>query len=169
MDSILKQEKRDLKKKEKKEELKKARVKRKLKKILNIFYTIIAVVAIIWGISSLASNTKKLPPTSMQGHIEESPASHILTEEMPENIQRHMLEHADGNGDSGVIVQYNCEKFECESDLVKKLAKIVKEYPTFVYLAPSSEYDGKIILTRPGKIKVLDEFNEKVIKSFIIN
>jgi len=119
--------------------------------------------------SFLVSGAKKLPPASAQGHIEESLTSHIVTEEIPENIQKHMLEHADGKGSPGLIMQYNYEKFECENNLVEKLTKIVKEYPSFVYLAPSSKYDGKIILTRPGKLKILDQFDEKTIRAFIIN
>ena len=169
MDNISKQEKRELKKKGEKEELQKVRTKRKFKKIQNIFYIIFILILIIWGISFLASNTKKLPPIGMQGHIEESPTSHILTEEMPENIQKHMLEHADGNGDPGVIIQYNCEKFECSGDLIENLTKMVNEFSSFVYLAPSSKYDGKIILTRPSKIKILNQFDEEVIRAFIIN
>ncbi len=169
MDNISKQEKRRLKKEERKEEFKKSRKKRRFKKNLNIFFAVFVLILVAWGIGFLASNTKKLPPTNMQGHIEESPASHILTEEMPENVQRHMLEHSDGNGASGVIVQYNCKKFECKNNLVESLTKIVKEYPKFVYLAPNSKYDGKIILTRPGKLKILDQFDEKTIRAFIIN
>jgi len=169
MENISKQEKRELKKKEKEEKSGQEKRKRKIKKFLNISYAVVAVVAFVWGVSFLASGVKKLPPTTMQGHVEESPASHILTEEMPENIQKHMLEHADGSGSPGVIIQYNCEKFECEDNLVEKLEKIVEEYSSFVYLAPNSKYDGKIILTRSNKIKVLDSFNKEEIRAFIIN
>src|SRR3546814_5300901 len=37
-----------------------------------------------------------LPPTTMAGHTEELPGGYVLSTPMPEAIQRHMLEHADG-------------------------------------------------------------------------
>src|SRR3546814_15184381 len=39
-----------------------------------------------------------LPPTTMAGHTEELPGGYVLSTPMPEAIQRHMLEHADGKG-----------------------------------------------------------------------
>lgn len=126
----------------------------------------LGTAGVIWGLIVLISAKPKLPPTSQQGHIEASPDSHILDSPMPENIQKHMLEHADGAGAPGIIIQYNCENFECESDLVNKLAQIAKDYPAYVYLAPNN-YDGKIILTRLGKMEILDGFDESKIRGFI--
>ena len=79
-----------------------------------------------------------------------------------------MLEHADGDGKNGlgVIIQYNCEKYRCEKDLIEKLKTLVKKYPKNVYLTPGN-YDGKIILTRLGKREILDKFDEQKITSFI--
>jgi hypothetical protein len=128
-------------------------------------YIVVAVAVIALGIRYL-SNQPNLPPTNMQGHIEESPKSHIVDAPMPDAIQRHMLEHADGKGKPGVLIQYNCKKYSCESDLIQKLTDLVKQYPNNVYLAPN-DYDGKIILTKMGSIKVLDGFDEQAIKDFI--
>ena len=162
----------DLKKGEKEQIKKKDKVKEKIneapKKIGKyILYTLIAV-GIIGGLGWLISLAPNLPPISMENHSENSPIAHIITTKMPDPIQRHMLEHADGNDSngSGIIIQYNCDDYECQSDLVQKLTALVKEYPRNVYLAPNN-YDGKIILTRLGKRKVLDEFDEQAIRDFI--
>lgn len=82
--------------------------------------------------------------------------------------QRHMLEHADGSGSSGIIVQYNCDDYACEDGLVEQLTNLMSEYPDNVYLAPN-RYDGKIILTKLGRRKIFDEFNEQEIRSFFGN
>jgi len=101
-------------------------------------------------------------------HVEQSPPAHIVTQPIPEPIQRHMLEHADGieGGKSGIIIQYNCQDFDCEEDLVEMLTELVRDYPSNVYLAPN-DYNGKIILTKLGKIEILDGFDEDKIKDFI--
>ncbi len=78
-----------------------------------------------------------LPPISANPHVEVSPQEHILTEPMNLSVQRHMLEHADGDGQPGVIINYNCEDFDCNDDFLPTLAKTVETYPNFVYLAPS--------------------------------
>jgi hypothetical protein len=40
--------------------------------------------------------------------------------------QKHMLEHADGSGRPGVIINYNCAKFRCQDGMtVTKLGKIL--------------------------------------------
>lgn len=129
-----------------------------------------AIIAASAALIALAgwyiSNQPNLPPTNMQGHIEESPSAHIVDAPIPDNIQRHMLEHADGKGKPGILVQYNCKKYSCEPDLVGKLTDLVKQYPDNVYLAPN-DYDGKIILTKTGSYKVLDSFDEQTIRKFI--
>lgn len=112
------------------------------------------------------SNQPKLPPIDMEGHIEQNPPSHISDQEMPEPIQKHMLEHADGKGKPGVVIQYNCKKYNCEKGLTDKLENFVKKYSENVYLARGN-YDGKIILTRLGKREILDQFDEEQIKDFI--
>ncbi len=88
---------------------------------------------------------------------------------MPLSMQKHMLEHADGQGPPGVIINYNCEDFECEPDLIDKLKAIAQDYPEFVYLAPFPNMSAKIAITRRGAIEVLDEFDEERIRRFIEN
>ena len=77
-----------------------------------------------------------------------------------------ICEHADGSGKPGIIIQYNCQKYTCEPDLIEKLTVLVKEYPDNVYLAPNN-YDGKIILTKEGKLEILEQFDEQKMKDFI--
>ena len=122
----------------------------------------LAAAAVWWWTSGLS-----LPPTDMEGHIESSPPSHILTVPMAEVVQRHMLEHADGRGPPGVIIQYNCADYDCEPDLIQKLTKIVLDHGANVYLAPGS-YDGKIILTKLNRRKILEDFDDAAIRRFIV-
>ncbi|OGK26028.1 hypothetical protein A3C28_02130 [Candidatus Roizmanbacteria bacterium RIFCSPHIGHO2_02_FULL_39_9] len=130
---------------------------------LIVFGVLITLGGIIWYIRMQPN----LPPIDMSGHIEQNPKSHVLNEAMPDPIQKHMLEHADGEGEPGVIIQYNCTKpYICESGLVDKLKVVVKKYPENVYLAPNT-YDGVIILTKLNKREILDKFDEKKIKDFI--
>lgn len=107
-----------------------------------------------------------LPPITMAGHTETLPPGYILSTPMPQTIQKHMLEHAGGSGAPGVIIQYNCEDFECEPGLVEQLAEIARSYRGSVYLAPNT-YDGKVILTKLDKRTILDQFDERAIRSFI--
>ena len=127
-----------------------------------VLLTAIVVIGLGWFISA----RPHLPPTTMQKHIESSPSAHIISKPIPDSIQRHMLEHADGKGKPGVIMQYNCQKFTCESDFIQKLASLAAQYPDNVYLAPNS-YDGKLILTKNGSLKILENFDEQAIKDFI--
>lgn len=115
-----------------------------------------------WWLQSRPS----LPPIDMSGHIERWPPWRILSEPIPEIIQKHILEHISDEGPPGVLVQYNCEKYGCEPDLVDKLAALARDYSPIVYLAPST-YDGKIILSKLGQRRVLDEFDEAAIRNFI--
>ncbi len=157
-------------KRQKQEKEKKDTRKKKLSETLRrigryLLYVVIAI-GIVGGLRWYITNRPSLPPTTMEGHIESSPENHISTNRIPDNIQRHMFEHADGKGKPGIIIQYNCEKYSCEPDLVQKLTDLVKRYPDNVYLAPNN-YDGKIILTKLGKMKILESFDEKTINDFI--
>lgn len=152
----------------KKEQRKKDKSKNLFRKVVPYILIGLGATGIIWGLIAFVSAKPKLPPISQQGHIEASPDSHILNLPMPEAIQKHMLEHADGRGKPSIIIQYNCEDFECGGDLVNQLTELVKDYPENVYLAPNN-YDGKIILTRESEIEVLDGFNEGKIREFIEN
>ena|SRR3989338_1154634 len=135
-------------------------------KIGNWPILIIAAV-IIGGIYFLVPNTKTLPPTDIQGHIEMSPPSHILKEPMSISVQKHMLEHADGRGPPGVVINYNCKDYTCEDGLIEKLEAFAKRY-NHVYVAPFPKMDAKIALTKYGKIEILDNYDEKRIESFIV-
>lgn len=121
---------------------------------------------IIGGFGWYVLTRPNLPPTTMAGHAEESPKSHISDVPIPENIQKHMLEHADGKGKPGVVIQYNCQDYSCEPDMIQKLSDLVKKYPDNVYLAPGN-YDAKVVLTKLGELKTLDGFNESAIKEFM--
>lgn len=161
-----KHERYELKRQRKEEERKRQQLKHSIKNLINIASIVIVVGGAFFGLGWFILNRPNLPPTSLEGHIEESPSGHILSEPMPEVIQKHMLEHADGKGKPGIIIQYNCQKYFCEPDLVQKLTELVKQYPENVYLAPNN-YDGKIILTKLGKIQILDVFDEQIIRKFI--
>jgi len=162
-----KRERRELKAKEKEAE-RQARGRRQLLKRWAKWGVIglIAPVGLGWLGYSLVT-AKRLPPTGMADHIEVSPPGHILTEPMPLNIQKHMLEHADGGGPPGVIINYNCVKFRCPDGMIERLTTIARSYPTFVYLAPFPDMDVKIAITRLGKIITLDEVDEQRIHEFI--
>ena len=139
-----------------------------LKKIRNYGIFIAVLVLVIVGIYFMFSSVKTLPPTDMRGHIEENPPSHILKEPMPLAIQRHMLEHADGSGSGGIIINYNCEDYNCESDLIEKLEAFARIYTANVYVAPFKDMDAKIVLTRQNGIDILDDYDEGRINNFII-
>ena len=160
----------DLRKRQKEQAKKKERVKGKMsnapKKVGKYIIYILIAVGIIGGLSWGATRLPNLPPTVQENHSENIPSAHILTERMPDRIQRHMLEHADGSGDPSIIIQYNCDYYECESEMVDQLTILVEEYPDNVYLAPNN-YDGKIILTKLGRRKILDRFDAQIIRDFI--
>lgn len=127
---------------------------------------LVAAGGLGWLGYSIAT-AKRLPPTSMTDHTEELPPGHILTTPMPLTIQKHMLEHADGGGRPGVIINYNCVKFRCPEGMVERLEKVARGYPAFVYLAPYPEMDTKVAVTRLGEILALDEPDEARIRDFI--
>ncbi len=130
------------------------------------FVTIVLIVLAVRYASGASASTY-YPPTDIVGHTETSPPSHILDRPMPLSTFKHMLEHSDGNGPPGVIINYNCEDYECEPDLIDRLRAIAEDYPDFVYLAPFPDMTTKIAVTRRGRQIVLDEFDEQRIRDFI--
>lgn len=138
------------------------------RKIKKYSVSIIVISLIVLGIFWMFSSIKTLPPTDMQGHAEKNPPSHILKEPMPLAIQKHMLEHADGvkGGRGGIIINYNCKDYNCESDLIENLEQFGYEFD-YVYVAPFKNMDAKIALTKLNKIEILEEYNEEKIRSFI--
>jgi hypothetical protein len=158
--------KKRLKELRRRERQREARI-RSLKKWGGIVTLVLAIVALGYGGYRWVLGAKYYPPTDIAGHTEDVPPGHILNEPMPLAVQKHMLEHADGSGPPGVIINYNCEDFTCEPDLIERLAEIAQEYPSFVYLAPFPGMDAKIALTRLGELEVLDSFDEERIRAFI--
>lgn len=160
----------ELRKKQKEEtggrERRKEQLSKTPKKIGKYLLYAIGGIVIIGGIGWFLSSRPNLPPTTIENHSEDSPPAHILTEPISDRIQRHMLEHADGGGRPGILIQYNCRSFECEPDLIEQLTDLVRQYPDNVYLAPNN-YDGKIILTKEGRREILDSFDEEAIGNFI--
>ncbi|MCP6718770.1 MAG: hypothetical protein KJI71_00880, partial [Patescibacteria group bacterium] len=81
----------ELKREQKQTEKKKLRnssgLSTNLKKIVTYLTYAAIGIGFIVIIFRLIGGQPKLPPISMQGHIEVSPPSHILNEPMPENIQ----------------------------------------------------------------------------------
>ena len=138
-----------------------------VKKIRNWGIFIIIVLLIVFGFWKV-SNVERLPPTDIQGHIESNPPSHIIKEPMPIAIQKHMLEHVDGiEGErGGVIINYNCKDYSCEENLIEKIEAFASDYD-YVYVAPFKGMDAKIAITKFGKIKILEEYDETLIKNFI--
>lgn len=165
-DDLSRSERKRLKKLERKLEKRKGEKTSSYKRLLQKGLILLIVIGIVGGLAWFTLSRPKLPPTNMQGHIEKSPSFHVLDKPMPEVIQKHMLEHADGAGRPGVIIQYNCKKYSCEKNLVANLKKLVKNYPEHVYLAPG-DYDGKIILTKLGEREILDKFDEQKISDFV--
>jgi len=127
----------------------------------------VVVIVIVGGIYLMISSIKTLPPTDMSGHVEANPDSHVLRTPMPILIQKHMLEHSDGTGPPGIIINYNCEDYNCEPGLIENLEAFAAQYPSNVYVAPFKGMDAKIALTRLGRIEILDEFDAARINSFI--
>ncbi len=138
-----------------------------LKKLGGIFVLVLLIAGLGYGGYRWVSGARYYPPTDFTGHTEDLPSGHILTEPMPLPIQKHMLEHADGRGRPGVIINYNCEDFDCAPDLIERLTEVAQEYSDYVYLAPFPDMDTKIALTHVGKLETLDAFDEGRIRAFI--
>jgi hypothetical protein len=164
---LSRKERRKTKEQQKEAEHRRRRRKRLVKKSVTWGVVgLIVSVGVVWLGYSIAT-AKRLPPTSIADHVEQSPSGHILTTPMPIAIQKHMLEHADGGGRPGVIINYNCVKFRCADGLIDRLAGVVRAYPDFVYLAPYPEMDVKIAVTKLGKILTMDDPDLEKIRVFI--
>ncbi|MCH7850222.1 MAG: hypothetical protein IH845_01115 [Nanoarchaeota archaeon] len=141
------------------------------KKIRNwgIFIVIFGVFlfGIVWSFTSISS-AQELPPTTMAGHVEASPPAHVIKKPMGVAVQKHMLEHVDGNdgGKGGVIINYNCKDFECEDDLISNLESFAGKF-NYVYVAPFKNMPVKIALTKLGFIETYDEYDSIKIETFI--
>jgi len=141
--------------------------KKLLGRIKSLSIVLVVMVALAASIYWWMGRRQILPPTDISGHVEQNPSAHILNEPMPLAIQKHMLEHADGVGQPGVVINYNCEDFECEGDLKEKLEQVANRYPEFVYVAPYPSMAKKLAMTRFGRIQTFDEFDEERLIRFI--
>jgi len=112
------------------------------KKIRNWAIFGVVIILLIWGVIALIPNTGGLPPTSMEGHTERVLGSHIQKKPFPLEVQKHMLEHADGEdgGPPGIIINYDCKNYDCSPDLIEKLEAFAIKYPANVYVAPFKKY-----------------------------
>lgn len=166
-EALSRKERRQLKAEQKETERRRQRRKRLLKKALTWGGVgLIALTGLGFLGYSLAT-AKRLPPSDIAGHTEDVPPTHIRTTPMPLTIQKHMLEHADGRGRPGVIINYNCKKFRCPDGMIDRLADVARAYPEFVYLAPYPDMDVRIAVTKLGKFLILDDVDEVRIRAFI--
>ena len=68
------------------------------------------ILLVFVGLFRYIKSLPNLPPIDLSGHIEQNPPSHISDQEMPELVQKHMLEHADGEDKKGQIVNFITSK-----------------------------------------------------------
>jgi len=149
--------------------VKKELITKKAKKKIFMLAVVFAIVFLIsFGLFNMVT-AKKLPPTHFANHIEESPPSHVVREPLDIRIQRHMLEHSDGDGPPGIIINYDCNSHTCAPDLIPKLEAFAEKYPENVYVAPFPTMKAKIALTRIGRIDTLDSYDEARIEGFILS
>jgi hypothetical protein len=124
------------------------------------------IAALMLVVVSLISAQRILPPTTFVGpHVETWPSQRISSRPIPIGQQKHIVEHVPGER-PGILLQYNCTKFECEQDLIAELEGIVRQYSK-VYMAPYPEMDAKIALAAQNALLVLEEFDEQKIVEFL--
>ncbi len=138
-----------------------------LKKRLQYSVIGIILIGVIVGIVYVIASQPILPSKTAQGHIEDVPDSHILDEPMDLRVHKHMLEHADGSGPPGIIINYNCIDFACDNGMIEELEGIVSDYPENVYLAPYTGMSEMLVITKSDKQEVLDGFDREKIIDFI--
>ena len=128
----------------------------------------IALIVILFFVGLflfIDSKEGNMPPTDVAGHVESYPPSKAMKTAIPIEVHKHILEHTP-SGRPGVIINYNCVKFECSPSLIDKLESYALQYP-HVYTYPMEDMDAKIVLTKIRDRLVLDELDENKITSFI--
>ena len=133
--------------------------------------TVVLAGLVVGAVFFVIANSKILPPTSFgPSHSEQFPARQINSVPIPLPIQEHVMERGGGHHLKGsMLIQYNCDRFECEPDMIARLREIVSARPSNVYLAPFPAMDAKIALAAPGRLVTLDELDESRITRFIFD
>ena len=159
---------------ERKKERRRGRVKQVQRqqtfRMFALLGAVVAVVALaVVGVVFLIATSDILPPTTFgPGHSEAFPPQRINLEPIPRRIQEHVMERGGGHHQAGsMLVQYNCEDYQCEPDLIGQLTDLVQGYPPQVYLAPYPNMDAKIALAAPGRLQTLKSFDKGKIREFI--
>lgn len=98
-----------------------------------------------------------VPPTSGP-HVHHTVATGTYREEIPEEIQVHVLEHGH------VIVQYAPDTVPAD---VKELEGLARQYPRDVVVAPYSKLSHGIALTAWGRLLRLESAELDQIEAFI--
>ena len=129
---------------------------------------VVAVGGFVLFMTTSSTFGKILPPTGYTAaHRETLPGRQINTQPIHRLVQEHVMERDAGHARGSMLVQYNCRSYECGEDLVDKLTAVVSSYPPQVYLAPYPTMDAKIALAAPGKLLLLNAFDEDKIRGFI--
>lgn len=140
----------------------------KSKKRIRNWTIVLVIIALLIGVPTYFYLTSEiLPPTSSRGHSEATVSSHVLRQPMGIMVQMHMLEHADGEGPASVIINYNCNDFNCDEDLIENLEAFGAKYPANVYVAPFPKMTAKIALTAEGRMDLLEGYDAQRIEGFI--
>ncbi len=158
-----------MRRKEKNREKRGARTRSRRLARLKLFGMGLVVAAGVVGAAVFFVTTSKtLPPTSFgPGHSELLPTTQINTRPIDPLIQQHVMERNATHGPGQMLVQYNCRDYDCEPGLESALEDIVTRFPRTVYLAPYPGMDAMIALAAPGRLEILDEFDEDRIVKFI--
>ena len=159
-----------LDKRERRQQAQRARRQQKkaeqLKRRLKIIGVSLAIVLVgVGGVLLFSGQAKLYPPISSAGHIETWPAQRISTVPIPLPVQAHIIEHIPG-GTHGVLLEYNCTRFKCKSDLVTKLTTIAERY-SYIYLAPYPQMGAKIALAARNRRLVLNQYDKAKIIAFL--
>ena len=106
-----------------------ARRRHRIRKLLIFSGVVAAVVVVIGGLLAYGSTRKLLPPTTFgPGHSESLPPQQINTQPIPLRVQEHVMEHVGPTQKPGILVQYNCDDYECAPDLVSNLDDLVRDF-----------------------------------------
>ena len=129
---------------------------------------VLAIGGLVLFMTTRSTFGKELPPTAFTpAHSEAFPPRQINNLPIPRLIQEHIMERNAGHPRGSMLVQYNCFNYQCEPGLVEGLTEIVLNFPAYVYLAPYPNMDAKIALAAPGRLLLLDAFDENKILKFI--